>query len=235
MLQHMSPPVRNQLLASLPAGESDALTQGSQIVTLRAGETLVDPGGAITDAYFPLDSAISLLVVSPHQPEIATTLIGREGVVGMSLILGARSAAMRAVVQSSGTAWRVAAGDFAQRLQSSTALRGRMYRYAHVRFLQMAQGASCTGFHRLESRLARWLLMSRDRTGRNEHDLTHEFLARMLGARRAGVTLAANALRDRRLTDYSRGHLVLLDVRGLEETACCCYRAEKRIYVRGMR
>jgi CRP-like cAMP-binding protein len=231
----MRPPACNQLLESLPASDRDALTYESQVVTLRAGETLVDPGREITDAYFPLDCAISLLVVPPYQPEIATALIGREGIVGLSLILGAHSAALRAVVQCSGTAWRVGAGAFAQRLRSSAALRGRMNRYAHVRFLQMAQGASCTGFHLLEGRLARWLLMSRDRTGRNEHDLTHEFLARMLGVRRAGVTLAANALRDRRLTDYSRGHLVLLDVRGLEATACSCYRAEKRIYVRGMR
>jgi CRP-like cAMP-binding protein len=229
-----SPAPENLLLTSLRASDRNALTRQSSMVTLRAGETLLARGQTIRYAYFPLGSAIGVLQSAPEQPDIATALIGHEGVLGFSLIFGARRASLHAIVQSGGPAWRVDARRFSARLGASAQLRTCMNRYAHARFLQAMQGGACGSFHCLESRLARWLLMSSDRTGSVELRLTHEFLARMLGARRAGVTIAANALRDRGFTSYSRGRLVLLDERGLAAAACPCYQQDKNIYARSI-
>jgi CRP-like cAMP-binding protein len=225
----------NRLFSGFRESDRVNLSQGSQLVQLQAGDTLMRSSQRMEHAYFPVDSAVSLLISIPGQPGVEVGLVGREGLLGLSLVLGAASASLQAVVQNSGWAWRVDASRLRRRIVSSASLRGRLNLYTQVRILQLAQSAACRNFHHLEERLARWLLMSRDRVGGDELMLTHELLAHTLGARRAGVTLAANALRRRELIQYSRGRLVLIDTRGLEAAACSCYLTDKRTYARFMR
>jgi CRP-like cAMP-binding protein len=225
----------NRLLATLTSGDRECLLAGSRVAALRAGETLFHPESPIAHAYFPTDCAVALLASVAGQPRTEAGLVGREGMLGLSLVLGADHTSLCAVVQTAGHAWQVDASHLRGCLESSPTLRGSLHRYAHVRLLQLAQSLVCRSFHRLDQRLACWLLMSRDRVRSNELPLTHGFLSDMLGVRRAGVTLAANRLRESKLIRYSRGHLQLLDSPGLEASACACYVTDKRLYARFMR
>lgn len=188
----------------------------------------------MTHVFFPVDSAASLIVTGPGHAPLEIGLVGREGMLGVPLILGTANAAFRSVVQIAGTAFRMEASHFARQLDAHPALRQRMNRYAHVRLVQIAGSVGCTSFHRVESRMARWLLMSRDRARSDELTLTHESLSSLLGVRRAGVTLAASALRRRKMIHYARGHVELLDPEALESVACPCYANDKAIYARYM-
>ena len=135
-----------------------------------------------------------------------------------------------ALVQGTGTALRIATGPFLEVLASSAALRSVLHRYLYVGMCQLAQAAVCTRFHVVEERLAKWLLVTRDRGHSKDFHLTHEFLASMLGVRRAGVTRAAGTLQDRNLIEYRRGDISITDRRGLERAACVCYATDKRAY-----
>jgi CRP-like cAMP-binding protein len=225
----------NLLLDRLSEHDRTTLTSVSDTVMLDSGTVLADAGRPITHAYFPIDSAIALLVEGVDQPRLEVGLVGREGMLGIPLVLGVPAATFRAVVQGAGSAWRIEAAQLAQQVDSNPKLRGFLLKYAHVCLVQIAHTAACKSFHRVEARLARWLLMSRDRARSNELALTHEVLACTLGVRRAGVTLAASDLQARRLIRYARGHIELLDARGLEAVACPCYAGEKRIYARFLR
>ena len=224
----------NLLLGALAAPDRNALISGSEPVVLRAGDTLSEAGKRLAAVYFPIDSSISLTVPVAGQPPLEVGLIGYEGMLGVPLILGASMSAFHAVVQGAGRAWCVDAGRFTRQLEKSRPLRLRMNAYAHVHLLQVAQTAACKNFHLVEARLARWLLMSRDRARSDRISLTHEMLSQLLGVRRAGVTLAANSLQRRALISYARGQIELLDASGLEAAACACYAGEKRTYSRFM-
>ena len=213
----------NLLLGALAAPDRIALISGTDPVVLRAGDALSEAGKRLANVYFPIDSSISLIVPVAGQPLLEVGLIGYEGMLGIPLVLGASTSAFRAVVQGTGRAWRVDAGRFTRQLEESRQFRRRMNAYAHVLLLQLAQTVACKNFHLVEERLARWLLMSRDRARCDRISLTHELLSKLLGVRRAGVTLAANALQKRALISYARGQIVLLDTRGLEAAACKCY------------
>jgi CRP-like cAMP-binding protein len=225
---------RNLLLEGLTARERQGLVRGEMPVELQAGKQLSAPGGTLSHVYFPLDGAISLVVVGGH-PRTEVGLIGREGMVGMPAILGTGTRGLLAIVDIPGHAWRIDSAKFARRLDRSPALRRCMTRYVHVRLLQTAGTAACKQFHLVEMRLARWLSMSRDRAMRDELAMTHEYLSHVLGVRRAGVSLAAGQLQSRGLIRYSRGHVVVLDRRGLGKAACDCYSMDKRTYERVMR
>lgn len=220
----------NNLLRGLDASARTALLAGSEPVALHSGELLADSGRRIARVIFPIDCSISLMLPMPGAAQVEAGLVGREGMVGIPLALGTPVSAMRAVVQGSGDAWCVDAARFLAQLKRSSALRLRLNRYIYVRLIQSAHGAACRSSHRVEERLTSWLLMSRDRALTDELVLTHELLARTLGVRRAGVTVAAHALQERGLIRYVRGHIVLLDGRGLEAAACACYQNEKKIY-----
>jgi CRP-like cAMP-binding protein len=149
-------------------------------------------------------------------------------------MLGLEAATLEALVQGSGTALRMSAAHFSLELKRSPVLAKLLSRYVHVLMSQLSQMAACTRFHIVEKRLARWLLMTRDRAHSNEFRLTQEFIAFMLGVRRAGITRAATALQKRKLIRYSRGNVTILNGRGLEAASCSCYAAAIQVYTQSM-
>ena len=159
-------------------------------------------------------------------------LAGDEGMLGVSLILGVEVSPLRALVQGAGPALRITAESLRNELARSPALDRQLKRYLYVMLQQVAQAVACTRFHILEARLARWLLMTRDRVHSNTFRITHEFLAYKLGVRRAGVTGAASSLQARKLISYQRGDVTILDSRGLEAASCQCYAEDKANYAR---
>lgn len=228
-------PVGNRLLAALPAAEGSGVMAGVDIVDLSFGEILYEPGDAVDYVYFPHDALVSLLTrVDDHQA-IEVGLIGYEGMVGVTLALGLPISPVRALVQAAGTAARMKASDFVRELGRNPVLQREIFRYSAVLMAQVMQTAACNRFHVVEARLARWLLMTRDRVDSNRFRLTHEFLATMLGVRRVGVTKAAHELQQRKLIDYSRGNIEIQDEAGLEAASCSCYETVKKLQSRAAR
>jgi CRP-like cAMP-binding protein len=219
----------NRLLAELPAADRRRLLANCDPVDLVAGDSLAEPGDAVRHAFFPIDSFISL-ITALDGAYLEVGLVGDEGMVGSSLILGAPVSPLRALVQGAGRVWQLDAATFTRELERSPALRRVLNRYLYVLLGQLSQTAACTRFHFVEARLARWLLMTRDRAHSNGFRITHEFLAYMLGVRRVGVTRAASALQRRDLIRYSRGSLEILDPSGLESAACSCYASDRATY-----
>lgn len=215
--------IANSLLAALPSKNYQQLVAGLEEVTLTFGDTIYDPGAMIRHVYFPSDSLVSLLTLVEGHLALEVGLIGREGMLGVSLALGVNVSPVRALVQGTGTALRMKSGRFMQELRRSLPLRQEIYRYTHALMAQVTQTAACNRFHVVEARLARWLLMTRDRVRSDEFRLTQEFLAHMLGVRRVGVTKAASALQRAKLISYSRGNIRILDLKKLEAACCPCY------------
>ena len=214
----------NRLLAALPAQEYERLLDGLEPVRLTYGEVLDEPGEPMRYAYFPCDCLVSLLTVIEGRRALEVGLVGREGMVGSRLALGFTTASVRALVQGTGTALRIESAHFLRTFERSPALRRALLRFTDSLMLQVTQNAACNRFHLVEARLARWLLMTRERVSSHEFHLTHEFLADMLGVRRVGVTLAASALQRQQLIRYRRGAIKILDQHGLEASACSCYQ-----------
>lgn len=226
--QHASP--ENRLLAALPGKDRRHLLAGCEQVELGIGEILCEPGETIRHVYFPTDSFISLVTPTDGHSSLEVALVGSEGMCGIPLMLGVDVSPLHAVVQGSGPAWRMDAERFRSELKHSVALRQYLNRYIYVLISQLAQTAACTRFHVVEERLARWLLMTRDRAHSEEFHITHELLAQVLGVRRVGVTKAAGALQKKKLISYSRGDIKIRDMGGLDAASCMCYRADKETY-----
>ncbi len=223
-------PALNHLIELLPAPDRRRLLARCEAVPLELTQGLCLPGVALLHVHFPLDSFISLVAQLEGHPGLEVGMVGREGVLGASLALGVAAAPLQALVQGAGTAWRIAVPDFLAELARSPALQHYLHRYLYVRMAQLATSAACLRFHLIEPRLARWLLMSQDRAHADHFQVTHAFLAYMLGVRRVGVTVAAGALQRRGLIHYHRGALQVLDRPGLEASACSCYATDRRSY-----
>ncbi len=222
----------NLLLSAMPAADRLRLTGDRPPVDLAFSEELGQPGDRIRYVYFPIDSFVSLITPGVDRAQLEIGLVGNEGMLGVPLLLGVNVSPLRALVQGAGHAWRVDAATFAREIEDNPATRAVLNRYLYVFLAQLMQTATCTRFHLVEARLARWLLMTRDRAHSSQFHVTHQFLAYMLGVRRVGVTSAASALQRRNLIRYSRGDLSVLDVRGLERASCPCYAIDKKIYAR---
>jgi CRP-like cAMP-binding protein len=213
----------NRLLARLPPKAYRNLASGLVPVTLVFGDVLCEPGEQIAHVYFPARSVVSLLTVVDGRSALEVGLVGDEGMVGIPLALGVSVSPVRALVQGAGPAMRMSAARFRKAFDSTPALQRGLHRYTYALMAQVTQTAACNRFHTVEARLARWLLMTRDRVASDQFRLTHEFLAHMLGVRRVGVTIAASALQRRSLIEYKRGEISILDNAGLEAAACSCY------------
>jgi CRP-like cAMP-binding protein len=224
----------NQLLAGLPDADRRRLLGKFSSIELAAADVLYEPGELIREVYFPTGGAVSLITTLHGQDQLQVGLVGDEGMLGTSLVLGVATAPSLALVQDAGTAWQIDAASFREELELSSALRGRLQRYVYVIMCQSAQTVACTRFHLVEARLARWLLMTRDRAHSDHFHSTHESLASILGVRRAGVTHAAGSLQQQKLIRYSRGDITVLDRRGLEASACACYFANRNTYARAI-
>lgn len=214
----------NRLLAALPAREYERLLACLEPVTLTYGDVLYEPGRQMRHVYFPNDCVVSLLTVVEGRQALEVGMVGREGMVGTSLALGIDTSSVRALVQGTGTALRIKSPRFLRELRHSPALQRALFRFADAMMNQVSQTAACNRFHVVKERLARWLLMTRERAPSAEFYLTQEFLADMLGVRRVGVTAAASALQRQNLIRYRRGNITILDQRGLEAVCCSCYR-----------
>ncbi len=221
----------NQILASIPSNDYGRLNE-LEPVTLGFGQVLYEAGGRIRHVYFPTDSLISLLTAVDKRRTLEVGMVGNEGMTGMPFILGMGVSGVRALVQGGGRALRMAAAPFRVEFDRNEPLRQALFRYTYALMAQISQTAACNRFHEGEARLARWLLMTRERVGSDEFPLTHEFLAHMLGLRREGVTEAASALKSRGLIDYRRGKMRILDTKRLKGSACSCYQIIRTVYDR---
>jgi CRP-like cAMP-binding protein len=215
----------NRLLAALPGPARRELIPHCEPVELARGDVLCEQGERIRHVYFPTGALISLIRSTEGSRRLELGVVAAEGMVGVSLMFGANTALLRALVQGAGSALRLDAAQFSHQLGRIPALGKVTGRYSCVLMSQIAQMAACARFHVVEARLARSLLMTRDRAGSDEFHLTHEFIAYLLGVRRVGVTCAAHSLQKRKLIRYRRGKITILDVPGLEEVSCGCYAA----------
>jgi CRP-like cAMP-binding protein len=219
----------NHLLAVLSRQAYQRMLPGLKPVELIYGQVLYEPKEEIRYVYFPIHCLVSLLTAVDKGRTLEVGMVGNEGMVGMPMALGIGFSAVRALVQASGTAMRMTAARFRAEFTRNPPLQRAMFRYDHFLMAQISQTAACNRFHEAEARLARWLLMTGDRVHANNFYLTHEFLAHMLGVTRAGVTHAAKAMHRRKLIDYSRGNVKILDRKGLEAAACVCYRIVRNL------
>lgn len=227
---HPTPAPRNQLLAALPPDVADAVQGRLQAVDLLAGTTLYDAGVVLRQVYFPVTAVLSL--VSPLQDgtcaEVA--VVGQEGVAGVCAFMGGGPALSSAMVQRSGLAWRMSAGDMAQLASHGGPLLQQLLRYTQALFTHMAQTSACHRHHALTPQLCRWLLQHLDRQDGDEMRITQERMAGLLGVRRECVTGAAQQLQRDGLISYRRGHIHVLDRHGLEQQCCECYGVVERAY-----
>jgi CRP-like cAMP-binding protein len=220
------------LIESLPGKSRARLLAICEPVTLVMGEVLSDTGRPTRHVYFPTIGFISLVTAINGRPTLEVGMVGREGMLGVQLVLGVEAAPLHAVVQGAGAAWRIGGAEFSSELVRSAALQRGLNRYVYVTMMQLASAASCLRFHQIRPRLARWLLMTQDRAHSDSFHITHEFLAYMLGVRRVGITTAASVLQRDGLIRYRRGEIRVLNRRGLKAAACSCYAADRDAYVR---
>lgn len=216
-------PITNHLLKALSRQEYQRLQPDLKEVNLVFGDILYEAGDVIKDVYFPNQGIISLLSTVEDRSTLEVGLVGREGMAGIPVYLGATISLNRALVQGAGTAMRMKASVLRKQIKDNRPLPELLRHYTLLLLTQISQGAVCNRFHRVEARLARWLLMTHDRLQIDEFRLTQEFLSDMLGVRREGVVKAARVLQQRNLIRYVRGNLKILNRDALEAASCQCY------------
>jgi CRP-like cAMP-binding protein len=230
---------QNRLLHSLPLEEYDLLLSELKPVRLDLKHVLVEPNVPITDVWFVRSGVASMLATEQDGGAIEVGTIGNEGFVGLPILFMVDSMPYRVLIQIEGDAWRMSAAAFRRLVDERPALRHLCLRFAQYFSDQMAQSVACNRLHTVEERCARWILMTHDRVHGDRFELTQEFLALMLGVRRAGVSVAMGVLQRAGILSYVRGRVVILDRAKLEEAACNCYGitrdAQSRLVVEGPR
>lgn len=222
----------NRLISALPANARGLLLEHSALVELKLHEVLIAAEQEAEHAYFPIDSFVSLIAQADDTPNVEVALVGNEGMFNTSTVLGVASSPLASLVQGAGRAFKIHRKALQLRRVEDACLRDVLYRYIDVRANQLARKAACMNYHTVEQRLARSLMMTRDRAHSSELFLTHESLALMLGARRESVSQAASAFQKYGLISYRRGYVMLLDITGLEAASCKCYQADLLAYRR---
>ena len=221
----------NSLLARLSKADREHILRVGEEVDLEFGKPISESYEPIQYAYFPTTSYISLITPKGAAESLEVGLVGSEGVFGITVLLGIDASPLRGLVQGAGKALRVQVDKF-RRAASARRTFGRVaHAYLYVLIAQIAQTAACGRYHSLEARLGRWLLMTHDRAGEDTFRITHEFLAQMLGVRRAGVTEAAGLLQKRKLIQYRHGVVRILNRKAIEALSCPCYEAFNQLYV----
>jgi CRP-like cAMP-binding protein len=223
----VSKPIVNLILASLPEPEYHRISAHLEPVELSFGKVLYEIDDLIDYAYFPSLSIISLIQNTAIGQSIEVGLLGKEGMLGLPIFSGVTHSPYRAIVQGAGEAMRVKVTLLQAEFHEGGALQKKLLSYMHALMMQVSRTAVCNRVHQIEGRLARWLLMMADRMQSNQLQLTHEFIADMLGTGRVGVTLAAGTLQKAGMIEYSRGKVTILNREGLELVACECYELVK--------
>jgi CRP-like cAMP-binding protein len=222
----------SDLLSALPEADWERLAPQLEPIELPLGAVLYESGMSMGHVYFPTTAIVSLLYVLENGSSAEIAVVGRDGVVGISIFMGGGTTPSRAVVQSAGWGYRLRAPLILEAFNRAGPVMHLLLRYTQALITQMAQTAVCNRHHVLEQQLCRWLLLSLDRLRGQELVMTQELIANMLGVRREGVTEAAQRLQRLGLIRYSRGHIQVLDRPGLEQRVCECYEAVKREYER---
>jgi CRP-like cAMP-binding protein len=225
-------PKANRLLDALPPSIFGRWQASLEPVDMPLGQVLYEPGVVLSHVYFPTTAIVSLLNVMEDGASAEIAVVGREGLVGISLFMGGESTPSRAVIQSAGTGFRMAAAQLKVELERSGLVLRLLLRYTQALITQMAQTAVCNRHHSLDQQLCRWLLLSLDRLAGDELIMTQELIANMLGVRREGVTEGALKLQKAGLIRYARGRITVLDRAGLERRSCECYLVVKKEYDR---
>jgi len=223
---------QNLLLAALPQADRDRWQDHLELVELSAQQVLYAAGRAPEYVYFPTTAIASLMYLTIEGSTAEVAVVGNDGVVGISLLLGAEVAATEGVVQSAGMAIRVSAQFVKNEIENHPSVMKVVLRYAQSVLGQMAQTAVCNRYHSIDQQLCRRILLGLDRLPTDELDMTHECAASLLGVRREGVTVAAHKLQEAGLIRYHRGHIVILDRPRLEQKTCECYAVAKKEYQR---
>jgi CRP-like cAMP-binding protein len=225
-------PKDNHLLSVLSKPEWDRIAPHLVPLDMPLGEVVYESGVRLDHVYFPTTAIISLLYVMEDGASAEIAIVGNEGLVGIALFMGGETTPSRAVVQSAGHAYRLDARILKEEFYRAGPVQRLLLRYTQALITQMAQTAVCNRHHSIDQQLCRWLLLSIDRLPSNELKMTQELIANMLGVRRSGVTEAALKLQDSGLIRYSRGHIEVLDRRGLEARVCECYNVVRREFER---
>ena len=229
---HPDSPRENHLLAALPADEWERLRPKMELWPMALGHVLYESGSKLQHVYFPTTSLISLLYVMEDGASAEIAIVGKEGIVGISLFMGGETTPSRGIVQSAGSAYRVAGSILKDEFLRAGTLQRLLLLYIQALITQMSQTAVCNRHHSVDQQLCRWLLMSLDRLPSNELTMTQELIANMLGVRREGVTESAGKLQKLGLISYNRGHIKVLDRPALEAHACECYAVVKKEFDR---
>jgi CRP-like cAMP-binding protein len=225
-------PNQNHLLAAIPPDEFARLSPHLTLTPMLLGDMLYEPGGQLTHAFFPTTAIVSLQYVMESGASAETAGVGNEGVVGMALFMGGDTTPSSAVVQTAGHGYRLPAALLKQEFNRAGAVQRLLLRYTQALVTQMFQTAACNRHHSVEQQLCRWLLLTLDRIPLKELVMTQELVASMLGVRREGITEAAGNLQRDGVISYRRGHITVLERRGLEARTCECYEVVKKEFGR---
>ena len=224
--------VQNHLLAILPAADFEPLAEHLELVRLRLGDMLYEPGAQLQHAYFPTTAIVSLHYVLESGASAESAGVGNEGMVGIALFMGGQTTPSSAVVQTAGNAYRLPARVLTQEFDRGGLMQLLLLRYTQALMTQVSQTAVCNRHHSVEQQLCRWLLLTLDRAPSRELVMTQELVASMLGVRREGITEAAGNLQRAGVIRYRRGHIEVLARAGLETRVCECYAAVKQEMIR---